>query len=276
MSQSRIYYWRLIASYWKSSRSLHDFLILMRIRLAQSKVGKWVCPNRIERKVSLKQLGRDVFLRSHTTDISVLSELIVSHGYDPLLDAIHEPPDTIVDLGANIGLVSRWFLQRFPGAQIAVVEPESGNYSVIEKNLKSFGGQVTLFNGCIGSWERMVDLDTSLGEWGNRMVEPKSDEDVEGLCPVITMNALLQRAGFDTIDVLKCDVEGAEEELFSSCQSWIERVKMAVVEVHGKLEADWLVEELARNGTTFEIVHLERNPGYHSQVVTLKRIGTRA
>ena len=36
--------------------------------------------------------------------------------------------------------------------------------------------------------------------------------------------ALLRDAAFDEIDLMKCDIEGAESDLFRDCHGWIGRV----------------------------------------------------
>lgn len=81
----------------------------MRVRLSQSRVGPLVTPRPIVTTVRLKGLG-PVRLRSHTTDISVLSELLVGDE----ISALPEMPDarTVIELGANIGLSYRWLRSR--------------------------------------------------------------------------------------------------------------------------------------------------------------------
>ena len=50
----------------------------------------------------------------------------------------------------------------------------------------------------------------------------------DGDTAVITMDDVLSELGKARIDVLKVDIEGAEEELFADCASWIERVGVLV------------------------------------------------
>ncbi len=74
---------------------------------AQNKVGRVALPiTHRTVEVDLHSLGY-VAIRSHTTDISVLSELVVSNTYAPLLAVVNHPVRTIVDLGANTGLAAR-------------------------------------------------------------------------------------------------------------------------------------------------------------------------
>jgi FkbM family methyltransferase len=61
-----------------------------------------------------------------------------------------------------------------------------------------------------------VALATATGEWGYRMHDKPGGE-----IPVITMDRLCEEAKLDRIDVLKCDIERADAELFADCAGWI-------------------------------------------------------
>jgi hypothetical protein len=56
------------------------------------------------------------------------------------------------------------------------------------------------------------------------------------------------------IDLLKCDIEGAERELFSECAEWIQRVRTIVIEIHAPYTVDAMGEDLRRAGAAFEVV----------------------
>jgi len=49
------------------------------------------------------------------------------------------------------------------------------------------------------------------------------------------------------IDVLKCDIEGSETEVFKDCSSWIRRVRCMAVEVHNPYRAANLRDDLCRS-----------------------------
>jgi FkbM family methyltransferase len=216
------HYFREVRAYWRDTRTLRDFVRLIRIRLSLSKLGWLACPRPLIVAVDLESFGGPVWLRSHTSDISVLKEQLVSDGYGAIVRRTHAP-ETIVDLGANTGLVARWLMQRYPAARLICVEPEPENVEMLARNL---AGAATIVAACIGGRERRVALGTSTGSWGVRMV------DGDGQIPVVTMPWLIAEHELEHIDILKCDIEGAEEELFADAP-WMERVGMAVVECHG-------------------------------------------
>lgn len=249
------------------STSPRSFLQVLRIRLSSSKLGWLACPRPVETAVGLRGFGGPVWLRSHTTDISVLGELVSSDSYGPLVRSFaggaDRPAPTIIDLGANTGLAARWIHAQAHGGRMVCVEPEAGNVAVLRRNLADLPA-ATVIAACVGGHERLVRLATSNGEFAFAM-----RDDAEGDVPVLTMERILDEAGIDGIDLLKCDIEGAERELFADCASWINRVQVAAVECHDGLTAPQLVDLLRRNGGDFDVVDRQLTPEFGCEVVTL-------
>lgn len=265
---ARLDAWRAeVRTYWHECARPRDFLALMRVRLSQSKVGRWVTPNPITVKVDLNTLGPSVTLRSHTTDISVLKELLVGDSYEPLPADLEV--ETVVDLGANVGLSYRWLRSRYPRAKFVCVEPDPGNLEILRANVRAVDEGAVIHGVCVGGRERRVELATTSGEWGFRMADAA---DPDAGIDVMTMDALLQNAGFDHIGVLKCDIEGAEAEVFADCRSWIGRVDAMSVECHSDvMRTEALLTAVRDNGGHFDVRHLESNPQLGFDIVTLQR-----
>jgi FkbM family methyltransferase len=257
---------REVRLYWSESARMRDFLRVMRVRLSQSKVGRWVAPQPITVDVDLRSLGPSVRLRSHTSDISVLKELLMGGAYEPL--PADPAVDTVVDLGANIGLSYRWLSSRYPEARVLCVEPDPGNLDVLRVNAR----RATVVAACVGGHERKVKLTGGAGEWGFRMTLADDPRAHTGEIDVVTMDRLLAESGIERIGVLKCDIEGAEAELFEDCRSWIARVDAMSVECHlDSMSTDALLSALAANGGHFAVRHIERNPQLGFDLVTLVR-----
>lgn len=258
--------------YWHQSRRVSDFVSLMRVRLSQSQVGRWVTPRPIVVDVDLISLGPQVRLRSHTTDISVLGEFAQGHTLGRLDP--ETKPETVVDLGANIGLAYRWLRTRYPEARFVCVEPDPGNLEVLRSNARGDIGACRVVGACVGGRARRARLATTDGEWGFRLSDVDDPEDAD--TDVVTMDQLLADAGFEQVDILKCDIEGAEAELFADCSSWIERVEHLIVECHTDvMSTETLIETLSRNGASFELLHVERNPAFGYEMATLRNTGKR-
>ncbi len=252
---------------WRESTSLPVFLRLMQVRLSLSKVGRLVCPRPKTIVVDLHSFGRNVHLRSHTSDISVLDEL--SHGatYEPVARLVTAPVRWVVDLGANCGLSARWFLHRFPEASVVCVEPEASNLEVARRNLSDFEDRSVVVPACVGGWSRQVALTSHNKEFSFAMHDVEDGQ--PGDADVVTMDVVLRHLGDAPVDVLKCDIEGAEEELFAECADWVDRVRVAAVECHGDYTTQSLVAALHRNGVAPTVVQVQRAPDFGCEVATL-------
>jgi FkbM family methyltransferase len=260
--------------YWNECAGAADFARLMRVRLSQSKVGRWTTPDPIVVSVDLRTLGPAVRLRSHTTDISVLKELLVGNSYEPL--PAGRDVGTVLDLGANVGLSFRWLRSRYPDARFVCVEPDPGNLQILRANVRAVDPDAVIHEACVGGRVRQVSLVGGAGEWGYRMSDLDEPEDdgpgAGGDVDVVTMDALLEASGVDRVGVLKCDIEGAEAEVFADCRSWIDRVDAMSVECHTDvLPTDAFLQMVADNGGRFTVVHLEANPHLGFDIVTLER-----
>jgi FkbM family methyltransferase len=247
------------AIYAREAVGVRDFLLVMRVRLSQSKIGPLLCPRPITVDVSLRSLGPRVRLRSHTSDISVLGEIVVARNYETAASAALGAR-AIVDLGANTGLAARWFLERFPGARIVSVEPEAGNLAVLRHNLAPYGDRARIIAACVGGRERRVGIVGRSGdEFGFSMVEV---DDGSGDIEVITMSSVLDELRNDQIDLLKCDIEGAESELFEAAGSWLPQVRILAIECHGDFTVQRLTVLLARKGVVPRRLKFEPTPQF--------------
>ena len=53
-----------------------------------------------------------------------------------------------------------------------------------------------------------------------------------------TVSKILAESGFDEIDLMKIDIEGAEKEVFSApdVDDWLSKVKVLVIELHDRMK----------------------------------------
>ena len=84
---------------------------------------------------SAHMLTRTYYVRTNTTDAAVL-RMVIDDDEFAHLDKLFggAMPKRVLDLGANIGVTTAHFAQRWPGAQIAAVEPSSGNFRMAVLN----------------------------------------------------------------------------------------------------------------------------------------------
>jgi FkbM family methyltransferase len=174
-----------------------------------------------------------VHIRVRTTDASIYREILLCGEYGNF--DLPFTPTTIVDVGANIGMASIYYAHRYPGARIISIEAEDSNFEMLRKNVAAYPNitpiHVALWNRDGFVNVRQPDPATgAFGKWGFVTSE-------EPGCQVraITMRTLMTERIIGSIDLLKVDIEGAEKEVFESCD-WMSQVRALVIELHDRFK----------------------------------------
>jgi FkbM family methyltransferase len=178
------------------------------------------------RTITLRD-GSVVTYRLNRGDIQTVREVWISESYRIPFSA--DRLGVLVDLGANIGLTSVYLARRH-GCTVLAVEPSPANAALARRNLARNGVAGELVQAAIGPVDTMARFaagrDFNTGHVGDGDIEVR----------VISMPTLLARlAPGARIDLLKVDIEGAEEELFSGDLAWLDRVDAVLIELHPTL-----------------------------------------
>jgi FkbM family methyltransferase len=169
-----------------------------------------------------------------TTDVFSFHQVLVIGEYDW---EFSKPPRVIVDAGANIGLASLFYANKYPEATIVAIEPEASNFEILKKNIAPYSNVIPVHSALWGRNDRITLTNPGLGCWGFQTFDEaerdiaKSSEKV----PAITVEKLMADHRINYIDILKVDIEGSEKEVFESPSLWIENVGVIVIELHDKL-----------------------------------------
>ena len=216
-------------------------------------------------------VNRRFFFRSPGTDLNVIRQIFEQQNYNlsgfPLSNKLKSYANWIVargasllavDLGANIGASAVYLTQLDPRIHVCAVEPEPGNFSVLEVNCK--GLPITTVHAAIASKPGTLWIsDPGIGEWGFR-IGTNGKSQVEA----ITMTNILERFGSAEFKPLICkiDIEGSEAELFGTNDAWIDDFPLIVIELH-----DWLLPGTGNSRNflraismrNFDVVHRGEN-----------------
>jgi len=252
-----------------------DWLLSYYDRLLNSRLGQSLpCRGRV-RALRMAGVPDEVCVRLGSTDWMVVTELLIAGAYDALFSKNLGELHQIVDLGANIGISVRLWRTHFPSARVIAVEPDAGNLEICRRNLgrEEGSGQIQLIQACAGSRNRWVQLDRSQGEWATRMRPDGPSGDVNaseaGTVAVLTLPEIFRRGQLSgQIDLLKCDIEGAERELFENCGDWLNTVRNILIELHGDYTPDLFLEDIRRNGGNYRSELLDSGPGYAQLLLT--------
>jgi FkbM family methyltransferase len=175
----------------------------------------------------VRRLGREVVFRGKT------DKGVMSHFFTPnyrIRDSAGNPVRVIVDAGANIGIETLRFRHFHPHARIVAIEPDSGNFSILQRNTRA-DGKIELLHG--GLWSHKCRLHIIPGESAEGFrAEEASGEPQPGDVEAVSIPSIMESFGLDEIDILKLDIEGAEYQVFTAAdvESWIRRVKVLIFE----------------------------------------------
>src|SRR5262249_22735601 len=102
----------------------------------------------------LKTVGRSVTLRGATTDVYCFDKVFLAQEYASTFPVA---PKTVVDGGANIGMATLYFANKFPTARIIAIEPESDNARLLRRNCAGLAN-VTIIEAALWPVNRTVSL----------------------------------------------------------------------------------------------------------------------
>ena len=179
-----------------------------------------------------------------SSDLNVFAQIYQYFEYKPLVEAYqkHFPNCkalNIIDAGSNIGLTSVYLSKDFPNSNFITIEPDSSNFASVSYNLETNGVKnVVKIKG--GLWSKNTNLKIvndfrDKNDWSIRVEETNEEADLKAF----SISYLMQEYNFETIDILKIDIEGSEKEVFTGSNadvSFLSKTKCIAVEIHDEFD----------------------------------------
>jgi len=217
--------WRFLRSI-KNLRRIVPTKDALRLTVANGK-GK-------ELNSYLRPVGRNVVLRSGTSDLSCLKQVFLAQEYRTPYAV---EPKLIIDAGANIGMATLFFANEYPKARIVAIEPEASNFGMLKRNCAGLTNVDLVHAALWPSEEKVVIQDATAEKWAFSVAAATNSNGSE-MVKAVTIPGLLNQLGAEHIDILKLDIEGAERELFArEAGAWLEKVGLIMIELHDYLVA---------------------------------------
>lgn len=167
-------------------------------------------------------------LRLRTSDPGTYAGIILGaeYGFD-----LPFTPETIVDAGANIGLASIWFANKYPDARIFAIEAEEANFAQMALNVAPYPKIVPLHAAL---WNHDGEISVEQPEPDApeySFVTREKPERAGRPVRALTMRTLMREMAVDRIDLAKIDIEGAERQVFADPE-WLADTRSVMVETH--------------------------------------------
>lgn len=181
-------------------------------------------------KTRVQGARHPICVRIGTTDTSVLRQVFKERQYDIPIEV---NPKLIIDAGANIGLASVFFANKYPNALIIAVEPEPSNFKILQRNVSAYP-QIQALQAAVWNEDGQICLyDPGDGHHGfQTAASAESGAKSLGSVEAVTIGSLIARAGTDRLDILKIDIEGAEKVVFAASPRWLDAVDVIMAELH--------------------------------------------
>jgi FkbM family methyltransferase len=176
--------------------------------------------------VRLPNVQQPIMVRPRSSDKFAFEEIFLENDYALEGDL---NPELIVDVGANVGYASIYFALRYPRAQIIAIEPEASNFNILQANTKAYP-HIKLVQAAIWSQAGNVGLHESDESWAHSVSRDPQLPQVSAL----TLDDILAMSQASRIDLLKIDIEGAEQEIFEHPGGWLDRTSTMIVELHDR------------------------------------------
>jgi FkbM family methyltransferase len=170
------------------------------------------------------------------------------------LETITRPVETVIDVGANVGLFSLWAWRCFPDAKIHAYEPNPALQAHLALNL---GGVSKIVLHAEGVADAAGAARMECGEC-SRLGQTILGE--AGDIPIVALTTAVARIG-GRVDLLKLDCEGAEWTIFRAPEAFanVREIRMEYHLTDGRTLDD-LREAAATIG--FDITFLRENAGF--------------
>lgn len=232
---------------YQSGAGLMDFLATVRT----NGPATWQILRQIEKgdkngkpvPVRLRDLFHPIFLRPGTSDAHTVINNIIRKEYDHV-----QPPDQptwMIDAGAYIGDTSAYFLSKYPNLKVISLEPGLPSHQMAEMNLAAYGDRVVLLR------KGLYSNDGSAFFSGDNTGASISDAGFQIDC--ISIPSLIRQYSVPRVNILKMDIEGAEEEVFlSEPREWLKKVDLLIIEIHGSHRLSLISRILSENGFSME------------------------
>lgn len=199
------------------------------------------------------------FYLKYLLDIHILREMFVDEHYRmPSDDSVKR----IIDFGSNIGGSVMYLAHKFPSATILAVEPHPACLELLRLNTEQFGDRVSILPVAACGKDGEILIYPNGEHWSASIAHRRGDK--EGICVKCeAFKTVAESFGSSDIDFVKCDIEGAEFELFLPEET--KAIKHLVIEVHPSIVKKTVAEfvslfpyhQLVREQQVGDHVHVE-------------------
>ncbi|MDA9176386.1 FkbM family methyltransferase [Alphaproteobacteria bacterium] len=196
----------------------------------------------------------DQVFKNNEYDLSFLTRYDeLFNKYKTILEKKKKP--LIIDCGAHIGLSAFHFATTFPNSIVVAIEPEKKNFSLMLENCKNLKN-VELLNSAVGCMDGYVNIINEKA--ASHAFKTSRKNRINSSIDVVTINSILKKYGDCVAFIVKIDIEGFEDDLFSSNTEWVGKFPLLIIETH-----DWMLPGQANSHNFLKAISEQRRDFVH-------------
>lgn len=200
--------------------------------------------------------GLKIFIRHNTSDEAVFQQVFIRKEYDGVVNLLKINKievNNIIDAGANIGMASLVFSSAFPKAEIISIEPDIDNFESLVLN--TIDHNIEPINKAV--WNCLTQLEITRNFRDGQAWSIQTKEIINtvssktNLINTTTFPLIMKYKNWNCIDLLKIDIEGAEQYIFSDefDMSYLSCTKCIAIEIHDEFNCrDKIQKILLKHG----------------------------
>jgi FkbM family methyltransferase len=161
----------------------------------------------------------------------------------------------VLDCGANVGLASLFFRRAYPNALVTAYEADPALFAMLDANLASNGGaDVERVHAALWTSTGSLRFQSEGSDSGMISLLPGAVDGTSVTVPSLRLRDVIAR---ERIDLLKLDIEGAEDAVLADCEPVLDRVGALLMDLHefdpAIRQAPRVLERLTRAGFAYAI-----------------------
>ena len=238
---------RSLAAYPATARLTSDYRSFRGFRRLERSTTRWDAGERTI-ELRLRPLGgAPVRVRPESQDRWAVRDTFLGRYHLPPPEVEAGSVRTIWDLGSNIGLTVAHLAVMFPAAQIFGVEMDEDNALLCRENVRPWSDRCEIIRAAVWPAEGAVAYERQAGnELGFRVIGDSRPG--RHSASALPLNTLLERTPGGTVDYVKMDIEGAEQDALRRNTEWASDARSIKVEVHAPYSVDECSEDLSALG----------------------------